>query len=354
MSRSNDPLGMRPAARPLFLAAGSLPLFAAGEAQAHIKWFCAYDTAVPPLPIGDVLTPTFAAVAILFCALMFAAYAIDRAVSARAWCKRVDDAIFRSEPYTGIIIRLAVGILFLILWRSDGIILTPELKTTSVLVPWLQLAIAASMLFRSTLKLGAAGIMALYLYAVPAYGAFHMMDYPVFPAIAVYLALYCVKNPQLRALRLPVLFTGVAVTLMWGAIEKFAYPYWTFPLLATHEGMTLGFSYEQFMIIAGFVEFSLAFFMVTGTTLLRLSCAVLLMMMVGAIPEFGEVDAIGHLVILAGLLTMIMAGQRTLQLPVGLTRSGVLTQASTLTLAYSTSIVMLFGLYYSSQFLAGR
>ena len=52
--------------------------------------------------------------------------------------------------------------------------------------------------------------------------------------------------------------------MMWGAIEKFGYPYWTFPLLTTHADLTLGFSFDQFMCIAGFVEFSLAFFMVTA------------------------------------------------------------------------------------------
>ena len=76
-----------------------------------------------------------------------------------------------------------MGILFLVLWDSGGTILTPELKTTSSLVPLVQLAIAASMLFRSTLKFGAVGIMALYVYAVEEYGAFHMMDYPIFPAL---------------------------------------------------------------------------------------------------------------------------------------------------------------------------
>jgi hypothetical protein len=194
----------------------------------------------------------------------------------------------------------------------------------------------------------------MHFYAVATYGAFHLMDYPIFPAIAVYLALLDAKTPYLVALRLPVLYTGVAVTMMWGAIEKFGYPYWTFPLLATHSDLTLGFSFEQFMYIAGFVEFSLAFFMVTGTALLRWSCMALLVLMVSAIPEFGRVDAIGHLLIIAGLLAMIIAGQRTIQLPPALARTGVLAQASVLTLGYSATVVLSFGLYYSSQLLAGR
>jgi hypothetical protein len=336
------------------LAIATLLMLAPVRSEAHIKWFCAYDTTIPPLPIRDVLTPTFASIAILFCALMFTAYVIDRAVDSSDWAKRFDNAIFRSESYTSTIIRVAVGMLFLALWESGGVILTPELKTTSILVPLLQLAIAASMLSRSTLKLGAAGIMVLYVYAVATYGAFHLMDYPVFPGVAVYLALLVVKSPYLSALRLPVLYTSIAATMMWGAIEKFGYPYWTFPLLTTHADLTLGFSFDQFMCIAGFVEFSLAFFMVTGTALLRWACTGLLLLMVSAVPEFGRVDAIGHLLIIAGLLAMIIAGQRTIQLPPRLARTGVLTQAGILTLGYSATVVMAFGLYYSSQFLAGR
>ena len=41
---------------------------------------------------ADVLTPTFAAVAILFCSLMFVAYVIDRAVNATDWAKRLDNS----------------------------------------------------------------------------------------------------------------------------------------------------------------------------------------------------------------------------------------------------------------------
>ena len=62
--------------RKLLFAVGAMLL--PGHSQAHIKWFCAYDTTVPPLPIRNVLTLTFAAVAILFCSLMFVAYVIDR------------------------------------------------------------------------------------------------------------------------------------------------------------------------------------------------------------------------------------------------------------------------------------
>jgi hypothetical protein len=68
----------------------------------------------------------------------------------------------------------------------------------------------------------------------------------------------------------------------------------------------------------------------------------------------GTADAVGHLLIIAGLITMIIAGQRIIQLPLALARSGILVQAGILTLAYSATIATFFVLYYGSQFLAGR
>ena len=199
---------------------GLMPLLVPVPALAHIKWFCAYDTEVPPLPILDVITRSFSAVAMGFCALMFVAYVVDRATSTTTWAKQVDEAIARHGRYSEIIIRLAVGVLFLVLWHDGDTILMPELKTANSLVPWLQLAISASMIFPGTLILGAAGIMGLYFYAVSEYGAFHMMDYPIIPGLAVYLGL--TARPGFDTLRLPVLYCSVAATMMWGRSKNSA------------------------------------------------------------------------------------------------------------------------------------
>src|ERR1700730_14719474 len=112
---SKNPSPGTSAMRRLLLTVGAFLLFLPSQSQAHIKWFCAYDTTVPPLPISSVLTPTFAAVAILFCSLMFVAYVIDRAVNGSDWAKRLDNSIFRSEYFTQTLIRVCVGILFFVL-----------------------------------------------------------------------------------------------------------------------------------------------------------------------------------------------------------------------------------------------
>ena len=76
----------------------------------------------------------------------------------------------------------------------------------------LQLAIAGSMFWRSTLPLGAAGIVALYLCGISAYGLFHMMDYPIFLGLAAYHALSASPSEVWRAGRANVLRIGGAAT----------------------------------------------------------------------------------------------------------------------------------------------
>jgi hypothetical protein len=210
------------------------------------------------------------------------------------------------------------------------------------------------MLSRGTLFLGAAGIMVLYGYATVQYGSFHMMDYPIVPGVAAYLGLATFKNSYVNTLRLSVLYASVAATTMWGAIEKFGYPYWTLPLMADYSKLTLGLGFDRFMIIAGFVEASLAFLMVTGTALLRWSCLALLVLLVSAIPAFGRAEATGHLLIIVALVAMILSGQRIVQMPAAVVRAGILTQAGLLTVGYTLAISATFGLYYGSQYLAGR
>ncbi len=328
-------------------------LVAPCAAQAHVKWFCSYDTKIPPLPFQDVLTPAFIKVAAAFAALMYVAYLIDHAVERNGWLDWFDRALLRCAPCIPTLVRTAVCAFFLTLWATGGTILTPELTTTNRWVPWLQLAVAAGTLFRPTLAVAAVGIVGLYVYGVSTYGAFHMADYPVFLGIAAYLGFSAFEAPWLLRLRLPALYFNIAVTMMWGAIEKFGYPYWTFPLLATHSALAMGMRFDLFMLVAGFVEFSLAFFMLTGTALLRLSCLALLALLTSAIPEFGRVDAVGHSLIITGLVAMTIVGHRGVQLPRVFPGSDGLARSGIMTLSYGVTATVLFGLYYGAQYLAG-
>jgi len=146
------------------------------------------------------------------------------------------------------------------------------------------------------MPLSAAGIIALYAYGVEKYGIFHLLDYPIFVALAFYLAMTSL-HLRLGSLRpIDVARWGAAITLIWASVEKWAYPQWTYPVLQSHHGLTFGFNPHFYMMAAGFVEFSLAFALL-WTPLVRT-------MFTSAVLEFGKIDAIGHLMIVVILVTV--------------------------------------------------
>ena len=57
--------------------------------------------------------------------------------------------------------------------------------------------------------------------------------------------------------------------------EKFLYPQWTEIVLLIHPQIAAGLPIPLVTVIAGFVEFSLAFYLITGATLLRVDAALL-------------------------------------------------------------------------------
>jgi hypothetical protein len=191
-----------------------------------------------------------------------------------------------------------------------GIILTPELTTSSSWVSWLQLAIAAAMFWRPTLPAAAVGIIVLYLVGIWDYGLFHMMDYPIFLGLAAYHALSAFSGERWWTLRATALRVGTAATIMWASVEKLAYPHWTHPLLDAHPGLSFGLDYGLFMLSAGVVEFSLGFGLLWGPLVRRLSAFVLAAMMTAAVAEFGKVDAIGHMMIVAPLVAIMLDPNR--------------------------------------------
>ena len=274
-------------------------------AQAHVKWFASFDVAAEPMPVSQVLTPVFWA-ALAFAALVLALINLVEEHKLGQWAHHIMNAL--AAPFEGRmddVMRAGTAVFFICLWVMGGIYLTPELKTTSEWVPWLQCAIAASLFFKRTMPFATVGIFVLWGLAVQQYGLFHMLDYPIFLATAVYFSLFACSNPYLREMRMPVLRWGAAITLMWASIEKFAYPHWTTPVLNAKPYLAAGFDADTFMTLAGVVEFGLAFALICSPLARRLGALALAVLFIAAVIPFGKIDAIGHLVIILILLTII-------------------------------------------------
>ena len=285
-------------------AIGCIVAFAAmtSEASAHVKWFCAYDVAGQPRGLENVLCLDFEwLVALSLICLMFGCLAEGTPLG-QALLNALDRVTSRIRTDTELLVRATVGFFFVSLWGLGGIILTPELKTDVAWIPWLQLGLAACLIWRRTMPLTGLGIVFLFSYATAQYGVFHLADYPVFLGVAAYLILRGLDVNPYGIRPLDIVRWTAAVTLMWASIEKWAYPQWTDPLLAAKPQMTMGASPELFMQAAGVVEFTLAFALIWTPLVRRMSAIILAAIFVSAVVGFGKVDAIGHSGIIVVLL----------------------------------------------------
>ena len=334
--------------------AGAMP----GQAAAHVKWFCSIaDVRQAPIPLRQVLTPLFGLVCCGFVLLVFAGFLLDDAV-AHHWPRLASSGRLHADTEEKLV-RLAAGAFFLLLWDKGAVvlwergdaILTPELMMSLRWMGALQLAIAISVAWRRTCILGAAGICILYGYGIEQFGVFHMTDYVFFPGIAAYLALVTIGKPSLTRLRVPLIAGSLAFGLMWTAIEKFVYPDWTLFVVAEHPDLAFGFPWPFVVVVAGFVEFTLAFYVMTGRGLVRVGAAGYAAIFVAAIPEFGHLDAVGHIPIIAILAVVCLRGASPLQRLMRVHACDPIARATVISACYLAALVTFFGMYYGLQWL---
>jgi hypothetical protein len=312
--------------------------FTLQQASAHVKWFCAYDVAGQPRGLENILCPNFEELVGLAIFFLVAGCIIEQTALGEPLLRSLDRVTGWLRSHTELMFRVVCGSFFVALWAMGGILLTPELKTASPLIPWLQLAMAVCLISRRTVPLTSLGICALYAIAVWNYGIFHLADYPIFLGIAAYLTLTALGKDLFGMRPLDVVRWAAAITLMWASIEKWAYPEWSFPLFVQHPAVTMGFEPEFFMRAAGVVEFTLAFSLVWTPLVRRLGAIILAAMFISAIFEFGVIDAIGHSCIIVVLLAIAADDARAPRLR--------LRQLAFAPAGYAIALAATLGLYY--------
>ncbi len=282
----------------------SLPCLASSAAMGHVKWFAPYDVSEHPIPLASMPSSILPPLALVLGAVWAASYAERTRLGPMflGICGKVTgDLSNRIED----LFRGTAAVFFAALALDGSVILTPELKTEAGWVSLMQAAIAISMFWRSTLPIAALGILALLTYGIASYGSFHMMDYPVFLGLAAFFALSVSKDPKTLERRLMFARYGLAVSLMWAAVEKWAYPQWTAHILQAHPHLSLGIDQDLFVALAGAVEFGLGFGLLWTPAIRKAAAAALAAMMSAAIVEFGAVDAIGHLPLIVILIAIV-------------------------------------------------
>src|SRR6185312_14192740 len=137
-------MSLRPNWLPVATALGvAASAVCATDASAHVKWFCAYDIAGQPRDLENVLCANFellvgTAILALLLGCLLETTPIGEGMT------RAFDRVF--EPLrvnTELMFRAGTGFFMISIWAAGGILLTPELKTSSVAIACLQVAIAA-------------------------------------------------------------------------------------------------------------------------------------------------------------------------------------------------------------------
>ncbi len=307
-------------------------------ANAHVKWFCAFDVAGQPVGLSNVLCSDFELLVGLSITLLVIGAIIERSPFGRALLTSLDFATGPIQQSQFGMIRFVAACFFLSLWWLGNLILTPELTTSSSLPSWIQLGIGLSLLHRRTVPIAGVGIALLFAWASRQYGMFHLMDYPIFLGLALYLVCVSLHVAPFGIRPLDLLRFAAAITLMWASVEKWAYPQWTFPLFVTHPAMSMGFDVSFYLRSAGVVEFTLAFALMWTPLVRRISATILAGTFLGAVGEFGMIDAIGHSCIIVVLFALIADDAR---LPMRQPK------ASWLPVAYTAALITFLIGYYS-------
>jgi hypothetical protein len=340
-----------------FLALILLAAVCAQTAQAHVKWFVEYDVSQAPTPIGEVLDGSFVKLFLLSAAACYIFFLADRYIYEKGYLAEFDKKLKLFDNLANYIMRGAAGIFFLslflwwVLGFGQSFYITPELKTTAAHVPWIHLVMALCVISRYTAPVTGVGIFFLYISAGIDYGIFHVLDYVIFLGIGYYLTISNTSSKNLLKSGFVVLFACTGLTLIWASVEKFAYPRWTDPLFQANPQMLMGMSPAMFMKVSGFVEFFVTFILLGAVSVVgRLVSLGLMSVFILAVVQFGMVDAIGHLMIVAILFVLVVRGPTDAREMLVLWDKSLFTEAYFMTGLYFLAFVMIFILYYGIHY----
>ena len=286
----------------LFSIMASLP----GEVEAHVKWFAPYDLSRAPHSPSMIWNSVFIQLALVSMLGLWSASVIETTRLGHSLLVGLNLLTETARLRTDQFLRCCLAAFFIALWSHGGIILTPELTTDRWGVEWLQVAIAAGMFWQAGMIFSGLGIIALFAHGIQRYGWFHMMDYPIFLGFASYCILIGLYRGRAGTVPQTVVRWSIGITLMWASVEKWGYPEWTYPILDQHPDLAVGFSHPFYMTAAGMAEFVFAFALLWTPLVRRLAAIVLFATFVSAIFEFGKIDAIGHLPIIAALVVIVV------------------------------------------------
>lgn len=293
---------MRVAGRTLPLLIGFLP----APALAHVKWFADFTFADRPMGIGEVVTPTFVALALLSAIVIGGLVVLDGRLASAPWYRRIAETLERYRDRSGVVLRVATGAVMLLNWQANAM-LVPELPAEAAWVGWFQFAVAVALLFRVTVPLAGLALLFIYALGIAQFGPFHMLDYAFYLGFGYYFAVSNLPTGRLRSLALPALYSTVGFSLCWVALEKLVYPQWGLYVLAQNPALALGFPLEFFLVGAAFVELALGYLLIIGLLERPFALLITLVFFTTTL-VFGKLEVIGHTMLHAALIVFLIEG----------------------------------------------
>lgn len=278
----------------------------AHPAWAHVKWFSRFSFGDRPRTAGEVLTPTFFALALLSMATIAAMVLLDRRLADVPAYRRINEWLSTRSDRAVLVMRIGAGAALLLSWQADAM-LAPELRVAEGWLGWFQFALAFLLLFGRTVPVAGAGLMVLYAIGVFRFGPFHMLDYVVYAGIGYFLAVSGAGERKIRGTGLPALYASVGFSLCWVALEKMVYPQWGLYVLEQNPRLSLGLPLSFFLLAAAFVEFSLGYLLIINLLQRPLALVITLVFFTTTL-VFGKVEVIGHTPIHAALVVFLLEG----------------------------------------------
>ncbi|WP_199619111.1 hypothetical protein [Paenibacillus alkalitolerans] len=310
------------------------------KAFAHVKWF--HGAEAPQKESLDVvLSPLFITVALIAAVILGLLPQLDLSLAKTKPVIRMEARFDGYRKFTFPVLRFGTAVTLLIqLWT--GAVFAPEIEVTDVQM-YIGVAAAVLLLVPYGLATQAAAIAIAILFAVSVteYGAFHMLDYGFYVAVAIALFL---QNTRFRSFGMPFLYLGTGLSLCWVAVEKWVFPGMSMDIVERYGVPTFGFPAGVFISISAFIEFVVGYLLVVGV-LNRFLAMILTGIFIMTTTLFGWVEIVGHLMPHIILVLFIIEGTSFYNPPIKIHKS-VIDQIVFVSLNFLFTLCTMILLYY--------
>lgn len=303
---------------------------------AHVKWFTGVAPGTPE-PVTELLNPWFLGALGLSLFTMLILVRLNLPLQEIPWVQRIHTRLEEAKPYTLWILRVGLALPLVAAGLGDYLF-HYELAPIAGWISLAQIGLGIAILVPGLDRFAAVGVAGLGLFGAVRFGMHPLIDYVSWLGACYYII------TRGHGTAIPVLYITTGISLAWAAVEKWVFPHMALDIIAHHGIPTFGFPAPIFLILAGWVELSVGYLMITGV-LNRFLSLVVTGLFVTTTMVFGEREIVGHWQLHAALLVFLVEGTGKLITPVLWHRGGKL-QMAFVGVTLLPFVAGMIGLYY--------